>query len=125
MRTPEHLATSFREGIHNKNYLILVITGAVTLLGAALIRKYGKTIAREVQDRIDELHILQGELEFSIKNDDAVRGKDNRSAAYKAKIFWEKFVLLAHETDLEWSDKTIQALALLSSFVDHQGPNHG
>ena len=125
MRTREQLATSFREGIHNKNYLILVISGAVTLLGAALIRKYGKTIAREIQDKIDELHVLQRELELSIQSDDTIRGKDNQNAASKAKIFWEKFSLLAHETDLDWGDKTIQALALLSSFVDHQGPNHG
>ena len=121
----EHLATSFREGIHNKNYLILVISGAVTLLVAALIRKYGKTIAGDIQDKIDELQVLQRDLELSIESDDVFRGRDNQTAAFKAKIFWEKFILLAHETDLDWADKTIQTLALLSAFVNHQGPNHG
>lgn len=125
MRTREQLATSFREGIHNKNYLILVISGAVTLLVAALVRKYGKTIKSEIQVKIDELQVLQRELELSIENDDVVRGKENQSATTKAKMFWEKFLLLARETDLDWSDKTIQAVALLSAFVDHQGPKHG
>ncbi len=125
MRTREQLASSFREGIHNKNYLVVVIAGAVTILLVALGKKYGEVIATEIQVKIDELKALQQELELAIESDDTVRGKDNHSAAVKAKIFWEKFLLLAHETDLEWSDKTIQALALLSAFVDHQGPNHG
>lgn len=123
MRTREQLTSVFREGIHEKDKLIAVVTTAVGLLMIALIAKYGIPVALE---KSRELRKTRKELVSAIKDDDTNTQAGKRRAVDLSNQMVALYHSLAVKVDtLDWSKDHIQLLQYLPAFLRHDAPVDG